>query len=105
MSTLKSQISSKKFHDATKIIGDAYILNIIAQLSLRSMRFNELQRSVPDICPATLTDRLKKLEQEQIIIREEETVDKVSVVYNLTPKGKAMLPVIKALNLFSKNFI
>jgi DNA-binding HxlR family transcriptional regulator len=97
-------VKPEDFTTAVNILGDAYILHIVDKLSTKSMRFNELQRSIADICPATLTDRLKKLEQEKLVTRQEETVDKVSVVYELTPKGKGVLPIIKAINNFAKNY-
>jgi DNA-binding HxlR family transcriptional regulator len=97
--------NTDEFNDALKLLGDAYILNIVSNLGQKSMRFNELQRSVADICPATLADRLKKLEQEKIIIRQEETVDKVSVVYDLTSKGRGILPIIKAISVFADKFV
>jgi DNA-binding HxlR family transcriptional regulator len=98
-------VKEEDFTSAINLLGDAYILHIIEKLSTKGLRFNELQRSITDICPATLTDRLKKLEVEAIVIRREETVDKVSVVYELTQKGKGVLPIIKAINMFAKDFI
>ena len=97
--------NSVEFNDAIKLLGDAYILSIVDNLARKSMRFNELQRSVTDICPATLADRLKKLEQEKIVIRQEETLDKLSVVYDLTPKGQGILPIIKEIGKFADKFV
>lgn len=105
MSTTQKYLLSKEGTEATKLIGDAHILNIVSHLSEKGMRFNELQRAITDICPATLTDRLKKLEQEHIVSRKEETVDKVSVVYELTEKGVGILPVIKEIGKFADRFI
>src|SRR4051812_5315663 len=98
-------VKDEDFTTAVNILGDAYTLHIVDKLSTKSLRFNELQRSITDICPATLTDRLKKLEMEKIVTRQEETVDKVSVVYELTPKGKGILPIIKAINKFAADFV
>lgn len=105
MSTPTPTQISKKQIDAMKVIGDAYVLEIIGQLSRKSMRFNELQRAIEDICPTTLADRLKKLEHEKIVSRKEETLDKVSVVYSLTEKGQGILPVIRAIGKFADQFI
>lgn len=97
-------MSTQDISYAIRLLGDAYTLNIISHLSEKGMRFNELQRSLTDICPATLADRLKKLEQEQLLSRQEETVDKLSVLYELTEKGRGALPVIKAINNFAEKF-
>ncbi len=68
------------------------------------MRFNELQRSINGLNPATLTSRLKKLEKEKIVRRLEETVDKISVVYELTEKGKGILPIIEKIETFADKY-
>lgn len=105
MSTrLSNNYSALAKSDAITLIGDAYILRIVSNLSKQGMRFNELQRAIEDICPATLTDRLKKLEHENIVSRKEETVDKLSVVYELTEKGKAILPIMKAIGKYAEKF-
>lgn len=93
-----------ELNSAIKIIGDGHILCIISILSKGEQRFNELQRSINNINPTTLADRLKRLEQEKIISRKEETLDKLSVVYSLTKKGKALLPVIKEISIFADKY-
>ena len=47
-------------HQALKIFGDVWNLSIVRVLSETTQRFNELQRSLGNISPTTLTDRLKK---------------------------------------------
>lgn len=100
-----SNSDEKNLAQAIKLIGDAYVLLIISNLAKKSMRFNELQRSAVDICPATLSDRLRKLERKKFISRKEETVDKLSVVYELTDKGRGVLPVVKAIGTFSEKYL
>jgi DNA-binding HxlR family transcriptional regulator len=88
-----------------KIFGDAWNLSIVAVLSEAMKRFNELQRSLDNISPTTLADRLKKLEQHGIIKQERQTIDQLSVIYELTEKGKKMLPILKDIETFSKKFL
>lgn len=90
---------------AIKLLGDDWILCIIGNLADRELRFCELERAIANINPVTLTDRLKKLETQKIVKRKTETVDKLSVVYELTPKGRAILPVIKEMAIFAKHFL
>lgn len=104
MSRVKSDKIPDELNNAIKLIGDDHILCIISILSKGEARFNELQRSINNINPATLADRLKKLEQEKIINRKEETLDKLSVVYELTDKGKAILPIIKEIDIFANKY-
>ena len=87
---------------AMKTLGDFWTLRIIEFLKTGDVRFCELQRNLDNLNPATLTKRLKALEEAHIVTRSEETVDKISVTYSLTELGREALPVINALNKFSK---
>lgn len=87
------------------MIGDVHILCIIHHLSTKEMRFNELQRAIAGISPTTLTDRLKRLEKENFILRKEETLDKISVVYALTDKGRDLVPVINEVGKFAMKYV
>ncbi|HEV7454439.1 MAG TPA: helix-turn-helix domain-containing protein [Candidatus Saccharimonadales bacterium] len=88
-----------------KVFGDTWTLAIIGVLSEAERRFNELQRNLDNISPTTLTNRLKKLEQLGLIAQQKQTVDQLSVLYVLTEKGKNMLPVLRAIETFSKKFL
>jgi len=92
-------------HQALKIFGDVWNLSIVRVLSETTQRFNELQRNLGNISPTTLTDRLKKLENYGLIAQEKQTVDQLSVIYSLTKKGKKMLPILEAIESFSKKFL
>ena len=85
-----------------KLIGDYWTLMIISALRNDNQRFCDLQRAMNNINPATLTSRLKVLNERGLVDREEETVTKVSVVYSLTDRGRRVLPVIDAIESFSK---
>ncbi len=90
---------------AIEQLGDSWTLAILGSLRTGEQRFCELQRLLDDLNPATLTQRLKMLEREQMIYRKEETVNKISVVYGLTPKGRAFVPVIEKLEGFAERFL
>lgn len=89
------------FQDTAKLVGDAWTLRVIDAVAQTEQRFSELERYIPDICPATLTNRLRKLEEAGIIIRRDSTVDKQSVTYALTERGNKVLPVIHAIKQFT----
>lgn len=88
-----------------KIFGDMWTLAIVRVLSDATKRFNELQRGLDNVSPTTLADRLKKLESYNLITQEKQTVDQLSVIYSLTDKGKKMLPILDAIETFSKKFL
>jgi DNA-binding HxlR family transcriptional regulator len=85
-----------------KLLGDFWTLRIIDALKMDEVRFCELQRTLDNVNPVTLTKRLKTLEDARLVVRSEETVDKISVTYALSDLGQETVPIITALNRFSE---
>jgi DNA-binding HxlR family transcriptional regulator len=88
--------------EALKLLGDYVTLRIIDFLRLKELRFTELQRSMGDVNSVTLSNRLKRLEASGVIGREEATIDRQSVAYQLTSLGKGLLPVLREIQNFTK---
>ncbi len=86
------------------MLGDYWTLALIQALRDGEKRFCQLQRDLGGLNPTTLTNRLKKLEQDNIIRRQEETVDKLSVTYVLTVKGQAVLPIMAEIEKFANTY-
>lgn len=97
--------SGKCSNTELKMLGDLWTLAIVQALDDSEKRFSELQRELTKASPTTLTNRLKKLEEQRIIKRKEETVDKLSVVYSLTDKGRGILPILKEIQVFATKFL
>jgi DNA-binding HxlR family transcriptional regulator len=87
-----------------KIIGDYWTLEIIMALRSGERRFCELERTLVNTNPVTLTSRLKKLHINGFIDRRKETIDKLSVVYSLNEKGRKLLPVINEIQKFADKY-
>jgi DNA-binding HxlR family transcriptional regulator len=104
MSTVNNRLP-EELKNGIRMLGDVWTLCIIGTLSKGDLRFNELQRAITGINPTTLTNRLKKLEKENMIARREATVDKLSVIYSLTEKGRGILPILKEIQLFANEFL
>ncbi|HSK16254.1 MAG TPA: helix-turn-helix domain-containing protein [Gaiellaceae bacterium] len=79
------------------IIGSKWTAIIVHDLSEGPRRFSELERSCPGISPRTLSERLRVLEQENLI---EKHAGARKVEYELTEKGEALLPIIDEMRLF-----
>ena len=60
-------------------------------------RFNELKRTLEDISPKSLSDRLKELENEGLINRDVEPTVPPKVTYSLTKEGKDLQNALKPL--------
>jgi DNA-binding HxlR family transcriptional regulator len=88
-----------------KMLGDFWTLAIIQALRDGNKRFAQLEREIYRVNPTTLTSRLKRLEEQKIIKRQEETIDKLSVVYSLTYKGRGILPILKKIRIFADKFL
>ncbi len=102
---MKSVSHGKCSTTELKMLGDFWTLAIVQALNNSEKRFSELQRELTKASPTTLTNRLKKLEEQKIIKRKEETVDKLSVVYSLTDKGQGILPILREIQLFATKFL
>jgi DNA-binding HxlR family transcriptional regulator len=88
--------------ETLKLLGDYVTLRVIDFLRLNELRFTELQRAIGDVNSVTLSNRLKRLEVSGLIEREEATIDKQSVAYRLTGRGKGLLPVLREIQNFTK---
>ena len=79
-------------------VGDKWSMLVLFTLEGQpSIRFKELQRSIPDISQKILTATLKILEADGLINREAFPEVPPRVEYSLTEKGKSLLPLIDAL--------
>lgn len=102
MSTSNTHLCPTK---SLKMLGDFWTLAIIQNLAVGEKRFKEIEGDIKGISPTTLSNRLKKLENEKLISRKEETLDKLSVVYSLTKKGYGILPILTEIKKFSIKFL
>jgi DNA-binding HxlR family transcriptional regulator len=84
---------------ALEIVGERWSLLIIRDLLLGPRRFTDLVRSLPDITPTRLTNRLRQLEAAGVVKREPPTAGR-EVWYRLSEAGLELSPVIDALTLW-----
>ncbi|HEY2556827.1 MAG TPA: helix-turn-helix domain-containing protein, partial [Diaminobutyricibacter sp.] len=89
--------------DAMKLVADFWVLRIVEELNSSSggLRFSVLERSLGGISPATLSNRLRRLEERDLIERREGADGPISVTYRLTDRGCKVLPVIHAIDDFA----
>lgn len=93
------------FDEAMKLIGDFWTLRLVDAIRDDEVRFCEIERRVPDINPATLTNRLRMLGEAGVIDRRVETLDKQSVSYALTARGLGIVPVLESIKQFTEDAI
>jgi DNA-binding HxlR family transcriptional regulator len=83
-----------------KILSDYWTLRIIDELSDgTALRFNELERRLESVNTATLSKRLKDMQESELISRTE--ASRADVAYTLTELGNEAIPLLNAVNHFS----
>jgi len=83
---------------ALDVIGDRWTILVLRDLFLDGpRRFQDLQESLIGASPNTLSARLKKLEGHGLIERRLYSEHPPRAEYALTPAGRELGPVIKAL--------
>jgi DNA-binding HxlR family transcriptional regulator len=80
-----------------KIVGSKWTMLLLHNIFDGKKRFGELQRSLPGISPKTLSQRLKELEKDGIIIKKVFAEVPLHVEYSLTEKGKSLRGVFRSL--------
>jgi len=79
-------------------IGDKWSILVLYTLSQQDVsRFNQLQRSIPDISQKMLTSTLKTLEADGIIDRHAYPEVPPRVEYSISKRGETLLPIIQEL--------
>ena len=72
-------------------------LLVLAHLSFGQHRFSELLHGIPDISQRMLTQTLRGLESDGLVSRRVHGTIPPRVDYDLTPRGKTLLPIIQNL--------
>ncbi len=82
---------------AMQIIGNKWTALILRDLASGAKRFGELEKSVGDINPRTLSQRLDDLEAHGILTKESYAEVPPRVEYALTSKGQDLIPVLRQM--------
>jgi DNA-binding HxlR family transcriptional regulator len=88
-----------------EVIGAKWTAILVHDLSEGPRRFSELEHSCAGISPRTLAERLRALEQEEILVRRSYDEHPPRVEYELTDKGRALLPIIEAMRGFGHDWL
>lgn len=91
------------YHRAVELVGKRWTGAILSVMMDGPLRFSEIRHLVPDLSDRLLSERLKELEAEEIVIRHEDTAG-CSKVYELSPKGQALEPAVRALKSWAREY-
>jgi DNA-binding HxlR family transcriptional regulator len=78
-----------------QLIGNKWVLAILASLLEGTKRFGELSRELEQISPKMLTQQLRKMEKDGLVLRKVYAEVPPKVEYSLTEKGRALSPVLR----------
>lgn len=90
---------------AQRLIQGKWAILIIHLLSEEPVRFNELQRRLPKMTHATLSNQLKILESEGLIQRVVYSDIPPKVEYSLSDMGRKFEPVLESIKAFGQEYI
>ena len=82
---------------AMQIVGNKWTALILRDLFSGPQRFCELEKSVGNINPRTLSQRLDDLEEHGIITKQCFAEVPPRCEYTLTKKGEDLLPILKQM--------
>jgi DNA-binding HxlR family transcriptional regulator len=83
--------------DALETVGDRWTLLLVAGLLDGPKRFGELQQEVAGIAPNVLSQRLRQLERDAIVVARPYSERPPRFVYELTGAGHELAGVLRLL--------
>ena len=86
------------------LIGSKWKLLIMRDLLVRPWRFNELRSDLNGISQKVLTDSLRSMEEDGIVIRTVFPEVPPRVEYSLSELGKSMRPVMDAMEAWGNSY-
>ncbi len=82
---------------AINVIGGKWKPIVLHMLSTGTMRFGELKKNIPPVSQKMLTQQLRELEADGIVLRTVYAEVPPRVEYSLTAKGATLTPVLNNL--------
>ena len=89
---------------ALNLLNERWTLHIVRSLLGQTKRFNEIGREI-GLNPATLRERLRVLEEEQVVTRTVLSVMPPHVEYALTEKGQALNGIFESLAVWARTWM
>lgn len=108
METCENQqfILCPKFEKTFEILGKKWNGLIIDVLIAEGpQRFVEIANKIPDVSDRVLVERLKELEEKEILERKVKCEEKNRIEYGLTDKGLALKPVMEEIQTWGETWV
>lgn len=99
----KSNFEDTGFCYTLSLISGKYKMVILyCLMEFEGVRYNELKRYIPAISHKTLSNALKELEKDQLILRKEYPQIPPKVEYRLSVKGKSLMKILDQLCIWGE---
>ena len=93
----KSELPDCPVATTVSLIGSKWKLLILRNLSSRAWRFNELRKSLDGISQKVLTESLRELEADGIVLRKDYRTNPPKVEYSLTELGEKLQDLLSVM--------
>lgn len=100
----KSELPECPVATTVSLIGSKWKLLIMRNLLKRPWRFNELQKSLDGISQKVLTESLRSMEKDGIIVRKVYDEVPPHVEYALSELGASMRPIIFSMEQWGTSY-
>jgi DNA-binding HxlR family transcriptional regulator len=95
----------QRYQAAIDLLGKRWTGLIVQQLLTGPLRFNELGERLELVSDRMLSERLKELESAGVLERHVSPEPPVRVAYRLTEKGRALAPVVAAIEQWGEKWV
>ena len=103
-SPLVPQVCSR-FHRAIELIGSRWTGAILQTLLQGKTRYAAIRGAIPDITDRMLSERLRSLEGEDLVLRVVVPESPVRVEYELTQKGRELQKALREIGNWAERWI
>lgn len=97
LTEMHEELYCEHYQRAAELIGGRWTAAIVRVLLGGVHHFSEIRAAVPGLSDRMLSERLRELEREGIVLRTVIPEVPVRVEYSLTEKGKGLSPVMDAI--------
>ncbi|MGI5125302.1 winged helix-turn-helix transcriptional regulator [Pseudonocardia sp. CA-107938] len=89
---------------AMEVVGGKWKIVILEHLGSGTLRFGQLQRSLPGITARMLTRQLRELESDGLVTRTVHAEVPPRVEYALSERGASLAPIIAQLRSWGEDY-
>jgi DNA-binding HxlR family transcriptional regulator len=101
MTTMRTYGDGCGIAHALDLLGERWALLVVRELLLGPKRFTDLRDGLPNASPNVLAQRLRELEQAEIVQRRKLPPPSAARIYELTDWGRDLKPIVISLGTWA----